>query len=306
MLKLIVPLTTRDHNQDRKDVQPLALLVHPQQPLSYLERLIQSELPTIVDKDGKERIPNVYFRAQDSAQESIEADPKKAAKEEEREKKKDNEEEESDEDSKDLSHDADTTIIGGKSAKTGKLKSADDSEAPPETGKLNRTSNSEASELRGGPGEGGVETYSGLGHEADSDEAANDRKTFVRWSSSTEIGDFIRDAARGQELSIEIEGAPRDIRVGVPSFNDRTYYLRMRLRKKSLEIASLADIKKECDEIAHRAAKRVAMAGGMGLVVWWGLVYELTFRTDLGWDVMEPVTVGYFYYVSSSVVTNIF
>jgi hypothetical protein len=300
MLKLIVPLTTRDQNQDRKNVQPLALLVHPQQPLSYLERLIQSELPTIVDKDGKERIPHVYFRAQDSQQDSIEADPKKDPKQEELDKEKQTEDEDSDKDSKDLSHDADTTMIEGKSAKTGKLKSQDDSEVPPETGKLNRTSNSEASALRGGPGEGGVETYSGLGHEADSDEAANDRQRFVRWSSSTEIGDFIRDAARGQELSIEIEGAPRDIRVGVPSFNDRTYYLRMRLRKKSLEIASLADIKKECDEIAHRAAKRVAMAGGMGLVVWWGLVYELTFRTDLGWDVMEPVTVSYYYHDSSA------
>jgi hypothetical protein len=306
MLKLIVPLTTRDYNQDRKDVQPLALLVHPQQPLSYLERLIQSELPTIVDKDGKERIPHVYFRARDSAQDSIEADPKKAAEEEERDKEKDdNENEESDHDLKDLSHDADTTMIGGKSAKTGKLKSQGDSEASPETGKLNRTSDAEAAELRGGPGEGGVESYSGLGHEAETDEAANDRERFVRWSSSTEIGDFIRDAARGQELSIEIEGAPRDIRVGVPSFNDRTYYLRMRLRKKSMEIASLADIKKECDEIAHRAAKRVAMSGGVALVVWWGLVYQLTFRTDLGWDVMEPVTVCYFFPVPLPMIANI-
>lgn len=89
---------------------------------------------------------------------------------------------------------------------------------------------------------------------------------------------------------VEIEGAPNDIYVGVPSFKDRTYYLRMRLRKKSKEIAHMADIKKDCDEIAHRAAKRVAMAGGAALVAWWGLVYELTFRTDLGWDVMEPVT----------------
>jgi hypothetical protein len=52
----------------------------------------------------------------------------------------------------------------------------------------------------------------------------------------------------------------------------------------------MADIKKECDEIAHRAAKRVATAGGLGLVAWWALVFELTFNTDLGWDVMEPVT----------------
>jgi calcium uniporter protein, mitochondrial len=284
MLKLIVPLTTRDANKDRKNVQPLALLVHPQQPLSYLERLIQSELPTITDKDGKERIPSVYFRAQDSVQDSIEpekdADTVGKDRDEEGEEEEGEEEEDGEHSDKDLS-DPDTTMIGGKSARTGKL---------------NRTSDSEASALRGGPGEGGVETYSGLGHEAETshDDAANDRTRFVRWSSSTEIGDFIRDAARGQELSIEIEGAPRDIRVGVPSFNDRTYYLRLRLRKKSNEIAKLADIKKGCDEIAHRAAKRVAMAGGMGLVCWWGLVYELTFRTDLGWDVMEPVTVRFF------------
>ena len=66
----------------------------------------------------------------------------------------------------------------------------------------------------------------------------------------------------------------------------------MRLRKKSREIAQLADIKRECDRIAERHAKRVAMAGGAGLVAWWGVVYELTFRTELGWDVMEPVTVS--------------
>lgn len=114
----------------------------------------------------------------------------------------------------------------------------------------------------------------------------------MRWSKSTEIGDFIRDAARGQEFAIEIEGAPHDIRVGVPSFNDRTYYLRMRLRSTSKKIADLADIKKECDQLAHKGAQRVAI-GGLGLVVaWWGTVYKLTFDTDLGWDVMEPVTVS--------------
>lgn len=74
MLNLILPFTTMDANSDRKDMEPLALLVHPQQPLSYLERLIQSELPTIKDGD-KERIPNVYFRAEDSMQDTIE--PKK-------------------------------------------------------------------------------------------------------------------------------------------------------------------------------------------------------------------------------------
>jgi len=70
MLKLILPLTTRDVNKERKDVEPLALLVHPQQPLSYLERLIQSELPSLLGEKG-ERAPGVTFRAQDREEESL-------------------------------------------------------------------------------------------------------------------------------------------------------------------------------------------------------------------------------------------
>jgi hypothetical protein len=45
--------------------------------------------------------------------------------------------------------------------------------------------------------------------------------------------------------------------------------------------------------LAHLAAQRVAGAGFMGVVGWWGVVYYLTFQTDLGWDVMEPVTVSF-------------
>ncbi|KAL9027650.1 MAG: hypothetical protein Q9196_003857 [Gyalolechia fulgens] len=71
LLKLIVPLTTIDHNTDRKNVEPLALLVHPQQPLSYLERLIQSELPTVTTARGVEKVPAVHFRAEDSPQDEI-------------------------------------------------------------------------------------------------------------------------------------------------------------------------------------------------------------------------------------------
>ncbi|KAF4542139.1 Coiled-coil domain containing protein [Lasiodiplodia theobromae] len=260
MLKLILPLTTKDYNSDRKDVEPLALLVHPQQPLSYLERLIQSELPT-VSREGKERIPEVYFRAEDSTQDSL--DPAKKTKVHDPKKSDDD----------DHIDTPDELRIDGVTHKTGKL---------------NRKSKAEANRLRGGAGEGGVESYSGLGHEAPTDTEAERR--FVRWSKSTEIGDFIRDAARGQEFAIEIESAPHDIRVGVPSFNDRTYYLRMRLRSTSKKIADLADIKKECDQLAHKGAQRVAL-GGLGLVVaWWGTVYKLTFDTELGWDVMEPVT----------------
>jgi hypothetical protein len=273
MLKLILPLTTKDMNSDRKDVEPLALLVHPQQPLSYLERLIQAELPRLEDKNGNERIPNVYFRAEDSMQDSME--PSEAEKTPVSKESETLDEQEGEEDWDKV----DEIRIGGKTEKTGKLNSATDRKTP-----------DEAAELRGGQGKGGVESYSGLGQEAPADKKA-DRK-FVRWSSSTEIGDFIRDAARGQEFAVEIEGAPEDIRVGVPSFNDRTFYLRMRLRKISKGIAGLADLKKECDHLAHKGAQRVAQGGFVVVLGWWFLVYHLTFETDLGWDVMEPVTVS--------------
>jgi hypothetical protein len=295
MLKLILPLTTQDTNTDRKDVEPLALLVHPQQPLSYLERLIQAELPTIKE-DGKERIPSVYFRAEDSMQDELEpSQPEETSVSEKSEEEleetkgggkdevKENEikEDEINEEEEDFEK-VDEIRINGKTEKTGKL-------SGPVT---DRKTGIEAAALRRGHGEGGVESYSGLGQDAPADKTSE--RKFVRWSSSTEIGDFIRDAARGQEFIVEIEGAPEDIRVGVPSFNDRTYYLRMRLRKTSKKIADMAALKKECDHLAHKSAQWVAKAGFTGLVGWWSVVYYLTFKTDLGWDVMEPVTVSPF------------
>ncbi|PPJ51799.1 hypothetical protein CBER1_09127 [Cercospora berteroae] len=251
MLKLIVPLTTRDTNNDRKDVEPLALLVHPQQPLSYLERLIQSEIPFLEDKDGKSRPPNVTFRAEDSMEESMGPDETR----EEHKKSREAAEEVEQEDSV---QNGDETMMDGKREKTGVIsgsqkdkRSEEDKQTPP---------------------------------------ADSSHPNFVRWSPSTEIGDFIRDAARGKEFAVDIEGAPEPIYVGVPSFHDRTYYLRMRLRKVSTRISSMADIKQECDELAHRGAKNVARLGFTGLVGWWGIVFYLTFETELGWDTMEPVT----------------
>lgn len=273
MLKIILPLTTADTNTDRKDIEPLALLVHPQQPISYLERLIQAELPMIRDKDGRDRVPNVYFRAEDSMQ-----NDEQPSKESVTMVSQDSESLSEQVDEEDFDQ-VDKIRINGKTERTGKLSPR------------NNKTPEEAEALRGGPGKGGVESYSGLGQDAPSDKKGE--RKFVRWSSSTEIGDFIRDAARGQEFAIEIEGAPEEIRVGVPSFQDRTYYLRMRLRKTSKKISEMADIKKKCDDLAHRAAKNVAKAGFLGIVTWWGVVYYLTFMTDLGWDVMEPVTVSF-------------
>lgn len=134
--------------------------------------------------------------------------------------------------------------------------------------------------------DGGVESYSGDGREGE----GQDKGDFVRWSSSTEIGDFIRDAARAKEFEVEIEGSSDPIKVAVPSFNDRTFYLRQRLRKTSKKIAEMASLKKECDLAARKAGQRIAIGGCGGLIAYWYLVYRLTFETDLGWDTMEPVT----------------
>lgn len=281
LLKLILPLTTLDKNSDRKSIEPLALLVHPQQPLSYLERLIQSELPMIKAKDGSEKVPAVHFRAEDSAQDEIKTSDEDGDKDGlEEEGLKQMQEEGSEE-----------TMVDGKLIKLGKIENAEQ--------KMERIA-SESSEkqgkekaedldfgLRGGPGEGGVESYSGKGREAS--KAAEPRK-FVRWSSSTEIGDFIRDAARGKEFAVEIEGSSSEIRVGVPSFNDRTHYLRVRLRKTSRKLADFASVKKECDELAHRSAQRLALGGFGVLVTWWAAIYHFTFQTSYGWDTMEPIT----------------
>lgn len=261
LLKLILPLTTLDKNSDRKDVEPLALLVHPQQPLSYLERLIQSELPSIKSENGDEKIPAVHFKAEDSQQDEIQPKTKTA----ERESKHTKREVQDNTDGEEIQ-------IDGKTEKTGKLNRNRKEETVPQA-----------------LGEGGVESYSGLGHERSTFD--DQERRFVRWSSSTEIGDFIRDAARGKEFAVEIEGAAREIRVGVPSFNDRTHYLRTRLRKVSGKIMAMAAVKKECDIAAHKGAQRVAIGGAGLLVGYWYIVYRLTFETDLGWDTMEPVTV---------------
>ncbi|KAF6816518.1 siderophore biosynthesis protein [Colletotrichum sojae] len=225
LLKLILPLPfhaeqTRStqspvKDDEKEEIAPLALLVHPQQPLSYLERLLQAEIPPI-DDGRRERIPKIYFRA--------EADHKESKEDEAATRKQ----------------------------------------------------------------EGNVASYSGLGHEGP--KKSRDDTNWVRWSSSTEVGDFIRDAARGREFSIGIEGYDQELRVAVPSFNDRTYYMRIRLRKMSRKVEELAKLKQECDRLAHRGAHRLAQGGFGVLLSWWGVVYYVTFHTDFGWDLVEPVT----------------
>lgn len=218
LLKLILPLPfhpdqkyINPEDEARREygdskVEPLALLVHPQQPLSYLERLIQAEIPPL-QVNKSEKIPSIAFRAE-----------------------------------------ADREEARGKSR---------------------------------------VESYSGLGREGP---GTDSEKNWVRWSGSTEVGDFIRDAARGKEFAIDIEGHSGELRVAVPSFKDRTHYMRLRLRRMSKQVDDMAKIKSDCDLLAHQGAHRIAQGGLGALIAWWGTVYYVTFHTDAGWDLVEPVT----------------
>ncbi|KAF7319602.1 MCU domain-containing protein [Mycena chlorophos] len=120
----------------------------------------------------------------------------------------------------------------------------------------------------------------------------------VQWSDSTDVGDFIRDAARAAHFSIRItydddaSSASRGhvtLDVQVPTVADRTRFMRRRLESIESQLAEMEVLKKKCDHEAHRGARRMATAGLGMLVVYWGVVARLTFW-DFGWDIMEPIT----------------
>ena len=237
----------------QSEVEPIAILIHPQQPLSYLERLIQSELPPIKGNTDKLRPPAVSFIAIQHDDNAIK--PKKRI---------ENEIDLEANQTKEIGFIPGNDGFGGSKP-------------------LNGRSSTQHRRSR----EEDVETYSYPR------KPNGEAERFVRWSQATEIGDFIRDAARAGEFIVTIEDAPSglgQIRVTVPSFNERTYYLRMRLRKLARRIQTMAGVKEKCDALAHRGAQRVAMSGFGILAVWWFTVYRLTFETDYGWDTMEPVT----------------
>lgn len=109
-----------------------------------------------------------------------------------------------------------------------------------------------------------------------------------RWSPSTGIGDFLRDAARAGSFVISVGN--RAVLVSVPSFEDRTRFLRSSLYAKTSQIETLAKLKGECDSIAHKSSRRLAFAGLGILGTWWITCCYLTFFTELGWDTLEPVS----------------
>ncbi|KAF4613070.1 hypothetical protein D9613_011146 [Agrocybe pediades] len=151
------------------------------------------------------------------------------------------------------------------------------------------------------------------------------RNQVFQWSDSTDLGDFIRDAARSAEFTICISYGPKAARkrvlpvtdensrfveidreqeakeakdegiiethitVAVPTFADRTRFLRRRLEVIEGQLREIEDLKAKCDKEAHAGARKMAIGGFGMLVVYWATVARLTFW-DFGWDVMEPVT----------------
>lgn len=125
------------------------------------------------------------------------------------------------------------------------------------------------------------------------------KPTTPQWAQSTELGDFVQEAAKDRQFVIAIrqplsnndtkDDEAKLIKVRVPSFEERTLYLRRRLVEVTKEMQSLLDIKSECDALALKGARRMAVAGFGGLLSYWGGVYFLTFHV-YGWDLMEPVT----------------
>ncbi|KAE8348549.1 hypothetical protein BDV28DRAFT_143230 [Aspergillus coremiiformis] len=243
LFKLLIPLPTVNNNSKHKDIESIAILIHPQQPLSYLERLIQDEVPPVSIDNAETRPVAVSFIAL-----QLDDDPLKPMK------------------SIYEATDAEVHRLEGIGAGDG---------AQQRRRRLDEEDDTYSYLRRGKPGKNHGE------------------RRFVRWSQSTEIGDFVRDASRAREFIVSIEGSPaglRQIHVAVPSFNQRTHFLRLRLRNIAGRIQSIAEIKNECDALAHQGAQRVAVGGFGILAIWWYLVYKLTFETDLGWDTMEPVT----------------
>lgn len=110
-----------------------------------------------------------------------------------------------------------------------------------------------------------------------------------QWSDSTDLADFVREAARTNSFVVRVartrengEEEVYELPVEVPTFADRTRYLRLRLQRISKDIKKMEHLKKACDREAHLGAKRFAL-GGLGmLVAYWGLVARLTFW-DFGW-----------------------
>lgn len=132
-------------------------------------------------------------------------------------------------------------------------------------------------------------TEQGLSISFRSSPSTSSQYSQFEWSDSTDIGHFIRDAARAARFSIHItpelinddsETRSADeqvISVRVPTFADRTRYLRRRLDFINHKLTTMEGLKRECDREARRGARRMALGGFGMLVVYWAAVARLTF-----------------------------
>jgi calcium uniporter protein, mitochondrial len=135
----------------------------------------------------------------------------------------------------------------------------------------------------------------------------------TQWSDSTDVAEFIREAARSAKFSITVEYPPimehsdepddthvndipspnhgqppppikTSLEVDVPTFEDRTHYIRKRLQLLERQLRHMDELKRSCDKEARRGAQRMALGGFGMLIVYWGAVARLTFW-DYGWYV---------------------
>lgn len=81
--------------------------------------------------------------------------------------------------------------------------------------------------------------------------------------------------------------AALEIPVSVPSFDERTRFLRRRRERLQRELKGMQEIKDMCDAAARRGARRLATGGFLILLTYWLSVIRFTFFTPLGWDFME-------------------
>ncbi|KAK4684650.1 hypothetical protein P7C73_g5521, partial [Tremellales sp. Uapishka_1] len=116
----------------------------------------------------------------------------------------------------------------------------------------------------------------------------------VAWSQSTDLSDFIKQSCLDEKFTIVIQRRGEDdkteLEVLIPTFTSRTVYLRKRLLELTRDLNAMTKQKKEIDLTAHKGAQKLLIAGlGVGVVYWAGVI-RMTFFTDAGWDLMEPVT----------------